>query len=203
MDKPAPVDHPIHPLVRARWSPRAFSVRTVDGATLCSLFEAARWAPSGGNEQPWRFLVVTREQPEAFDAYLSTLSPKNQRWVRGAPVLVFTLARRVRGPEGKPNFHALYDLGQAVAWLSVEATARGLRVHQMGVADSEGVCNVAGGVPDEMMVVTAIAVGYPGDPGDLPEDLRERELAPRIRRSQAEFVYAARWAEPWGPAPER
>lgn len=191
----ATVAHPVHELVAARHSPRVFAARPVDAATLRSLFEAARWAPSAGNEQPWRFLVATAAEPEAHHAVAELLEPGNRRWAVAAPVLFLGVARLVRGDGGKANPHARYDLGQALAWLSVEATARGLVLHQMAGFDAERARSVAA-VPAEFEVVVAVALGYPGDPAGLPEELRARELAPRSRRSQAELVFGLRWGEP-------
>jgi nitroreductase len=196
MDKPAPTEHPVHELVARRWSPRAFSPAPVPRDTLLALFEAARWAPSSGNEQPWRFLVLSREaDPSAFAAQVQNLDDGNRRWAGGAPVLVFAIARRVRGPSAKPNAHARYDLGQAVAWLTVEATSRGLFVHQMAGFDPESVCAVADGIPEEYEVLTALVLGYPGDLTGLPEDLQTREQAARQRRPQSELVFGPRWGE--------
>lgn len=194
MEKPAPAAHPVHELVARRFSPCAFAARPVDPDALRSLFEAARWAPSASNGQPWRFVVATAAEPETLAAFVGALAEGNQRWARAAPVLVFAVTEPTRG-EGKPNLHARYDLGQAVAWLSVEATARGLRVHQMGGFDAER-ARAAAGIPADLDVVTAIALGHPGDPGGLPDDLRARETAPRQRRPQAEFVFGPRWGTP-------
>ncbi len=195
MDKLAPAAHPVHDLVARRFSPCAFAARAVEPAVLRSLFEAARWSPSAANGQPWRFVVATQSDPEAHAAFVGALAEGNQRWARAAPVLIFAVAEPTRGAD-KPNPFARYDLGQAVAWLSVEATARGLRVHQMGGFDAER-ARAAAGIPAELDVVTAIAVGHPGDPEALPEDLRAREAAPRQRRPQVEFVFGSRWGKAW------
>ena len=191
MDKPAPTDHPVNDLVRDRWSPRAFAERAIDDALLDALLEAARWAPSSRNSQPWRFLLARRDEPEEFERMLACLATGNQRWAREAAVLMVAVALE-SDHKGRPLPHGAYDTGQAVAWLSVEATSRGIRVHQMGGFDPEAV-RVTYGVPGEARPITAIALGYPGDPDGLDDDLREQEHAPRERRPLAESVFARSW----------
>jgi len=191
MDKPAPTDHPVNDLVRDRWSPRAFADRAIGDAEIDSLLEAARWAPSARNSQPWRFLVTRREDAAEFERMLACLVPGNQRWARRAAVLMVAVAV-LADHKDRPLPHALYDTGQAVAWLSAEATARGIRVHQMGGFDPDAV-RASYGVPEGARPITAIALGYPGDPEGLDDDLREQELATRNRRAQSEFVFARSW----------
>src|SRR5829696_1208912 len=123
--------HPVHDLVRRRWSPRAFSSRAVERETLLSVLEAARWAPSSFNAQPWSFLVATQEDPAGFERMLNCLVPQNQAWAKAAPVLMIAVAKTHFEHNGKPNRHALYDTGQAVAFLTLQATALDLYVHQM------------------------------------------------------------------------
>jgi nitroreductase len=188
----APTDHAIHDLLRERWSPRAFAPRDVETDKLARLLEAARWAPSSYNEQPWHFLVATRDQPAEFERMLGVLWEGNQAWAKDAPVLVITAARKHFARGGKPNLHAWHDVGQAIAHLSVQATAEGLVVHQMMGFDAEAARTVYG-IPDDHEAVTAVAIGYIGDPASLPEPLRERELAPRERRPLADFVFTGNW----------
>ena len=194
MNKPANNLHPIHDLIRERWSPRAFSSRPVDPDLLQSLFEAARWAPSAMNAQPWIFLTATAErQPEAHAALAETLSENNRRWAPRAPVLVLALAKGEREP-GKPNRYAAYDLGQAVAFLSLQATALGLYLHQMGGFDAH-LARQRLAVPSAYEPMVVLAVGYADSPDILPEDIRQRELAERSRKMQEEFVYTGDWGE--------
>ena len=192
MEKLAPVDHAIEPTLQARWSPRAFASTPIEPATVHRLFEAARWAPSAVNEQPWMFIVGDTANPATHAAIAAALSGTNPSWASKAPVLVLALARtHYQSPrmQGRPNRHAYYDLGQAVAQLTVQATALGLFAHQMGGFDADR-ARGAFNVPAEYDPVVVLAIGYAGDPDSLPADLRARELAPRVRRPQSEFVLA-------------
>ena len=194
MEKPAETQYPIHELLRRRWSPRAFSDRRVDPSTLRSLLEAARWAPSSSNEQPWSFLVARKDDEAEFGRLLSCLVESNQVWAQHAPVLMVSVARMSFEEEGKPNRHAFHDVGQAVADFTVEATALGLFVHQMAGFHPDKVRELYG-VPKEFEPVAALALGYPGDPQTLPEKLRQRELAPRERKPIADFVFSGGWGK--------
>jgi nitroreductase len=180
MRKPAETDHPVHELVRERWSPRAFADTPLAEGDLQSLLEAARWAPSSRNSQPWRFVVARREDEPAFASILGCLVEWNRGWAAGAAALVVACAT-TRDDKGRPLTHAWYDTGQAVAWLTVEATARGLAVHQMGGFSAEA-ARAAFALPEGLEAVTVIALGHPGDPGSLPEEYRAAESAPRVRR---------------------
>lgn len=198
MRKPADTMHPIHDLLKNRWSPRAFSPTPVEAVKLASLFEAARWSPSCANRQPWSFLIVTREQPESFDKLFSTLTERNQRWNKQVPVLVLAITRRIM-EDGSENSWAHYDLGQSVAHLSIEAEALGLSVHQMAGFDAEAARREFA-IPAELDPVTVFAVGYSGDADELPDDFRQREHAERTRKEIGEFVFAGEWNRPFRPA---
>src|SRR6266702_6198279 len=126
MEKLAETQYPIHDLLRRRWSPRAFSDRRVEPDKLRSLWEAARWAASSFNEQPWSFIVATRQKQEEHARLLSCLVEKNQQWARLAPVLMVSVAKLKFEKTGKPNRHAFHDVGLAMGNLLVEATALGL-----------------------------------------------------------------------------
>lgn len=195
MEKPAPTEHEVYELIRRRWSPRAFSRAPIADATLRSLFEAARWAASCFNEQPWRFIVARREDDAAFARLASCLTESNQRWAESAAVLMLSLASRTFARNGEPNRHALHDVGLAAAQLTLQATALGLAVHQMAGFSSQRARELLA-VPEAFEPVAMIAVGYPGDPDQLPEDLRQRELGGRLRRPQAEFVFSGTWGTP-------
>src|SRR5262245_1466912 len=195
MEKPAPTDYPIHDLLRKRWSPRAFAVKPVDPAVLARLLEAARWAPSSYNEQPWALIVATKDKPEEFEKLLSCYVDFNAGWARSAPVVMLTVAHMLFERNGKPNRHAFHDVGLAAANLTFQATVEGLAVHQMAGILPDRAKEVYG-IPDGWEALTGIAVGYPGDPNALPDRLREREMEPRTRKPRSAFVFLERWGQP-------
>jgi nitroreductase len=192
MHKPAPTEHPIHELISHRWSPRAFADKSLAPETLRSLFEAARWAPSSSNEQPWAYLVATKHDTDNFAKALSTLVEFNQNWAKKAAVLVMAVAELAFAKNNSPNRNAHYDVGAATALLSIEATALGLVVHQMAGFDPEK-ARAAFAIPAGWDPIAAIAIGYPGDPETLPQRYRDRELAPRTRKPLKEFVMSGQW----------
>ncbi len=195
MEKPAPVDRPVHDLIRRRWSPRAISGRSVPKEVLASLFEAARWAPSCYNEQPWRFLLATREEKEAHGR-LAGLLVEGNAWARTAPALALSVARATFTRNEAPNLHAFHDVGAATENLAIEAVNRGLVVHAMGGFRREEARDVLA-IPPEWEPVAMIAIGYAGDPEALPEPLRKAEEAPRTRKPMTEVVEGARFGEPF------
>jgi len=195
MEKPASTDHAIEDLLRRRWSPRAFSAEPVSSEALHSLLEAARWAPSAMNEQPWRFIVAPHSDRDAFARIVACLVPGNQRWASAAAVLMLTFAQTTFARTGKQNPHAWHDVGLAVANLTVQATALGLSVHQMGGIDRDQI-RATYKVPGEFAPVTGLAIGHVGDPATLADDLAERERAPRSRRPQEELVFVDAWNHP-------
>ena len=192
MHKPASTEAPIHDLIRERWSPRAFSEKSVAPEVLRSLFEAARWAASSNNEQPWVYLVATKEDAENFAKMLGVLVEFNADWAKHAPVLALSVAHLKMGRDGKANRVALHDVGTASAQLTFEANSRGLFVHQMAGFQAEKAREVFG-IPPDWEPVAAMAMGYPGNPDSLPQKLRERELAPRTRKPLKEFVMTGTW----------
>ncbi len=192
MYKPAVTDVELHDLIRNRWSPRAFAEKAVTPEVLRSLFEAARWAPSSNNEQPWVYLIATKDDPENFAKMLGVLVEFNAGWAKHAPVLALSVAHLKTQREGKPNRMALHDVGSATAQLTVEANARGLQVHQMAGFDAEKARQTFA-IPADWEPVAAMAIGYPGNPDLLPEKLRDRELAPRTRKPLSEFVMTGGW----------
>jgi nitroreductase len=197
-DRTAPTAHPIHALMAARWSPRSFTDAPVTAAEAASLLEAGRWAASCVNDQPWYFLVARRDADAAgFAALLGLLTPNNQGWAGRAGLLMITVARLRFAANGNPNAVALYDLGQAAAQISLQATAMGLQAHQMRGFDVER-ARVELGVPADHDPVSAIAIGHVGAPSLLPEALAAREVAPRSRKAIGEFAYAAGWSKPLG-----
>lgn len=192
MQKPAPSDSPIHALIRNRWSPRAFADKAIPEEILRSLFEAARWAPSSNNEQPWAYIVATKDDPANFQKVLETLVEFNQGWAKNASALAIAVAELVFAKNHASNRNAQYDTGAATALLSLEVTARGLVVHQMAGFDPEK-ARQAFAIPGEWEAIAAIAIGYPGNPDSLPPKLKDREWAPRIRKPISEFVMGGSW----------
>jgi nitroreductase len=189
--------HPIHELLSRRWSPYAFDSRPVPKEMLQSLFEAARWAPSSYNEQPWCYIVATREDSPEFEKLLSCLVPGNQEWAKAAPVLALGCFRLNLSRTGKPNAAAQHDLGLAAGNICMEATARGLSVHQMiGILPDKA--RQVFHIPADAQALTALAIGYAADPDSAPEKLKARDLAPRTRKPLAEFVFSGDWGRPSG-----
>lgn len=181
-----PHDFALTDVLEQRWSPRAFARDEVlDQNRLGPAFEAARWAPSSGNSQPWTFLVGFRGD-DVFETIVGTMASGNQVWAEHAGALVANIASVVDA-EGKPQSHAIYDLGQAVAHFSVQATAEGLMVHQMSGFDAQALGRELE-LDSSQRVVTLMAVGSLGDPADLPEKLQEREAKPRVRKPLSEIV---------------
>jgi len=197
MTRVASTDYPVHELIAKRWSPYSFDDRTVPEADLRSLFEAARWAPSSYNEQPWNYIVATKERPEEFAQLLSCLVEGNQVWARYAPVLALGVAKLNFARNDKPNRAAIHDLGLAAGNLVTEATARGLVVHQMIGILPDRVREIYA-IPEGYEPMTGFAIGYVGDPNRLPDHLKERDRAPRSRKPLREFVFGGRWRSPSG-----
>jgi nitroreductase len=180
---------PVHPLLAERWSPRGFDpAYELSDQALTALLEAARWAPSAQNSQPWRFLV-TRRGEEAHDRLFAVLAPGNQTWAGTASALVLVAARTV-GDNGGPNSWAWYDTGQAVAALVTQAQADGLAVHQMGGFDAAAV-RAEFGLGDTLTPVVVLAVGR-CDGTALSEPLAVREAAPRTRRPLSDLLLPVR-----------
>ena len=194
MNKPAETERPIHALLQGRWSPRAFSSRIVEPDKLLRLFEAARWSPSGGNTQPWAFIVVTRADGAILDQLVAALMGRNPLWAGNAPVLALSVAKPSR-PGTPINRFSYYDVGQAVAHLSLQAEALGLRVHQMAGYDASK-ARALFNLPEETEPMTLIAIGYEGSVEDLHTELRERETERRTRKPINEFVFGGGWDQP-------
>jgi nitroreductase len=202
MEKPAPVQSPIHELLVRRWSPRAFDARPIEADKLRSLFEAVRWAPSSNNEQPWRFIVAGKGQRTAYDRLLACLVEGNRTWASRAPLLVLSVARLNFEERGKPNRHALHDTGMATENLLLQATALDLAAHPMAGFNAEQ-ARADLKIPSDYELIAMIAVGYPGDPTILPDRLKQRELALRERNGVSAFVFAGEWGKPLPLAPSQ
>ncbi len=192
--KKASPEFPIQEFIATRWSPYGFADRPVAETDLSSLFEAARWAPSSYNEQPWTYLVATRENAAEFERLLSCLLPANQAWAKAAPVLALGVVSHRFAKNQQENRAAVHDLGLASANLVLEATARGLSVHQMiGILPDRA--RTLYQIPAHADAWTALAIGYKANPADLPDGLRERDVAPRQRKPISQFVFTGAWGQ--------
>ncbi len=191
-EKPAKTEAPIHPLLAVRWSPRAFSDRPLTPDILKAIVEAARWAPSSFNEQTWRFLLATKESPEAYEKLLNCLMEPNRVWAKDAPVLILVAAKLNFSHNGKPNRHALHDVGLSVGNLTVQATSMDLILHQMAGFYVDK-AREEFGISAEYEPVSILVLGYHGDANILPESLAEKESAERTRKPLSEVVFENTW----------
>jgi len=183
----------VHNLIEERRSPRAFENKSVTEEQLETVFQAARWAPSAMNEQPWRFIYATKEDKENFDRLFSCLVEGNS-WARNASALFITVAKKSYDYNGNPNSHAWHDVGLATGNLLLQATELGLHVHLMGGFKADKAREVLG-IPEGYEPVSMGAIGYAGDPETLPEPLKQRELAPRTRKPLNELVFRGTWEQ--------
>ncbi len=194
-NKDAETEFPIHELLRRRWSSRSFAETPVEADKIGSLLEAARWAASSFNAQPWGLVLATREQPAAHAQLAECLLPFNRQWAARAPVLMLAVVRNHFEHNQQPNPHAEHDLGLALGNLSVQATALELALHMLAGFDRQRAKQVCG-IPDTHEPIVMLAIGYRGSPEDLPDGLRERELAPRRRKPLQDFVFHGKWGQP-------
>jgi nitroreductase len=191
MRKPADSQSPLHELISERWSPRAFAERSIEPDKVRSLLEAARWAPSSSNGQPWSYLIASKDQPEEFDRLASCLVDGNA-WAKRAPLMLLAVAATHFAHNGKPNRHAFHDVGLANENLVLQAGAMGLVAHQMAGFLPDRAREIYE-IPEAQEPLTMIAVGYPGEVDDLPEPLRARETTPRSRKPLAEMAFSGKW----------
>jgi len=194
MKKEATTSAPVHDLVARRWSPRAFTGEPLPAASLRSILEAGRWAPSCFNEQPWRFILTRRDEGTPFEDALGYLETSNRVWAEKASVLLYSLAKKTFTRNAKPNRHAWHDLGLAVENMVIQALALDWHVHQMAGIDREAVAR-AYDIPDDYDVVTGIAIGKLAAADMLPEKLRHREGALRERKSLGDIVFVGRFGD--------
>ncbi|MCB9737841.1 MAG: nitroreductase family protein [Deltaproteobacteria bacterium] len=192
MDKPAPSDQPIHPLLAGRWSGRSFDAsRDVDLRTLHGLLEAARWAPSCSNEQPWRFVLGARGVDDAhqgrWQAIFDGLAGGNKPWCKDASAFVVTLATRTFAASGKQNAWAWHDVGAAGLAIALQGHARGVVAHPMAGYE-EADLRRSLDLPEDLDVVAVWALGFPGPADALEEPFRSRELAPRVRKPLSDLL---------------
>lgn len=192
--KLADTEYPIHDLLQKRWSPRAFSEKSIDTELLNQLFEAARWAPSSYNEQPWRFIVARKRDQDEYEKLASVMNDFNQSWATDAPVLVLALTKTTFELDGRDNPHAGHDLGQAIAHLTFEATQHDLYIHQMaGILPDKA--RKLYNISDEYKPMTMFAIGYKDRPESLNEKLQKQETSPRTRKDLDEILFDGGWQE--------
>jgi nitroreductase len=192
--RPAPTDIAIHPLIAARWSPRAYADRPVEHAQVIAMLEAARWAPSAFNAQPWRFVVFQKaDDPAAFERAFGTLVSFNQSWNANAQVLIAVLADTLTS-KGATNPSASYDAGAAAMALLLQAHAQGLAAHSMSGLDADAF-RKAFAIPERYAVLSMISVAHHGDVQALPAALAEREQAPRARLPLDQIAHFGKWRE--------
>ena len=188
MPKTATTSIPVHEFIAERWSPRSFDASAeIDTDHIVAMLEAARWAPSAMNMQPWRFAVAMRGSDE-YAQFLATLSPGNSTWAHRASALIVA-ATETQTPEGKPNPWAQYDLGLAVSLLTVQAHSMGLHIHQMGGFDRATVASQLA-LPDHVTPIVVLAVGRIGEPEQLEGPLLDRERSTRQRKPLDEILLA-------------
>jgi nitroreductase len=194
--KPAPATAPIHELIAGRWSPRAYSDEPVSHAALHAMLEAARWAPSASNQQPWRFMVFNRADDQAaFNRAFATLRPLNQQWNAPVPVLIAVTTQTLNA-KGEVNRTAQYDAGAAAMSLALQAHALGLAAHQMGGFDASAFRKEFA-LPEGVEPLVMISIGHFGDAEKLDPALLEREKATRARMALGEIAYANAWKQPF------
>lgn len=192
MSKRAPAEHPIHDLIAERWSPVVFSDDKLSPKEIRTLLEAARWAASCFNEQPWAYVVGVNGTDGAWHGLFDCLAEANQAWAKNAPVLILACASKQFARNGKENRHAWYDVGQATASLAIQATAMGLHVHQMaGFQPDKARERFA--IPETHEPIACVAVGRPGDAAGADPAHVARDAAPRARKGIDEFVFGTDW----------
>ncbi len=194
MTRPSQPDHPINKLIADRWSPYCFDPRPVEPEKIASCLEAARWAASSYNEQPWTYILATRDDQTEFPRLLSCLLEANQYWAKNVGVLMLGVISTAFSRNGNPNRVAIHDLGLAAGNICLQATELGLCVHQMAGIDAEKAREVYS-IPMTHIPITAIAIGYAADPDKSDPQLAERDRGPRPRKPLREFVYRGTWGQ--------
>ena len=183
----ANTDYPISEIIAKRWSARAFSTKPVENSKLLSILEAARWAPSSRNEQPWRYIVFTNENPEMLKKAQSVLKEIND-YAKRAPILICAIAKKTYSENENPNRLYFHDLGAANENMFLEAFNQGLIMHEMGGFDVQKAREVFN-VPEDYEVGIMIAIGYQDTYQVLPDRLREKAFTPRVRKPLAEIAF--------------
>jgi nitroreductase len=191
--KAASSKRPLLEAIRHRWSPRAFDSRPVEREKLLTILEAARWAASANNLQPWRFIIALRENEAEFQVMLSVLGENNQSWAKNAPVLLIAVVNELR-PDGNRNAHAEHDTGMAMAHIALQATDLGLYTHMIGGFSADKARETFS-IPEGYRPITAMALGYYGDVKQLNENQQQREEAERQRKPLSELVFAGQFGQ--------
>lgn len=186
----------LNDIIKNRYSPRAFSEEKINSKTLHSLFESARWSPSSMNEQPWRFIIAAKDNPENFGKMLSVLKDTNREWAENAYLLILTITKLRNSKNNQLNRFALYDAGQAVAYLTMQASYMGLFVRQMGGFNTDRARDLFN-IPEDFLPLTVMAAGYKGEINDLPPFIRERENTIRRRKPLEEIVFSEKFNSPF------
>lgn len=197
MQKPAKTDRDLLKEIINRWSPRALSAEPVPQEKLLSVFEAGRWAPSCFNDQPWFYIIAEKDQPKEFEKMLSCLVEKNQKWAKSAWGLVICVVNTKFTARDRKNRHAFHDLGMSIMNMMTQATYEGLFIHAMAGFSSEKAREIYS-IPEQYEAVTALAIGYPGNPEELPEEFKESEYEERQRKPLDSFLYEVKWEKKWG-----
>ena len=183
----------IHSSIQNRKSVRFFSEKTITKEILTLLFEAARWSPSCFNEQPWRFIyTLQKENPDGYGKILDCLATANQSWASNAPLLLIACTKTNFTYNNRPNTHSVYDVGQSMAILSIQAEVLGLSVHQMAGFDPKQAEELLS-IPDGFRAITAAAAGYPANLDDLPSKIQAKESEPRKRHPLQDCVFEGKW----------
>jgi nitroreductase len=185
--KPAKTDHPINEIIAKRWSARAFSTRPVERAKLLSVLEAARWAPSSRNEQPWRYIVFTNDNPDKLKKAQSVLKDINN-YAKRAPILICAITKKTYSDNGNYNRLHFHDLGAANENMFLEAFNQGLIMHEMGGFDVQKAREVFN-IPDDFEAGIMIAIGYQDVHQVLPQSLRQKAHLPRERKPLSETYF--------------
>jgi nitroreductase len=188
------VAYPVLDVIRSRWSPAVYSSQAVEPEKLLTILEAARWAPSSFNAQPWSFLVARKEEPEEFARMLSCLVPGNVAWAQHVPVLMISVAKLQFDHNGSDNRHAFHDTGIATGFLMLQAASFGILAHGMAGFDAAKARELYE-IPPSHEAVAAIGLGYPGDETAASEELRKRNQH-KPRRTLDSFVFAGKWGRP-------
>ncbi len=184
----------IHDLLKKRYSTRSFSDRKIEDEKILSLLEAAQWAPSSANEQPWRFIIAEKLDVESHQKIVDVLTDGNKIWAKNAPLLILTVTKLVSTHNNKVNKYSYYDIGTAAAHITFQATAMGLHVRQMGGFNPDRARAVFS-IPESFAPVSVLAIGYKGEIDDLPVNLRERERLTRERKELTDIVFSNYFGE--------